>query len=150
MAENRKPPVKVVDKVRAAEILADANALGSDKKAAEKWGCTERTIRNYRRRMQEGDEEISSKFRKLESEAAAGWAMQRVLALNAAMKRACELLPFETSLKEIGSFVESVGGVDVAKQVLGEGGSARPEDSGLAEDAGQPVEGTDERGVLPH
>jgi hypothetical protein len=150
MAERGRPPPRTFDRTRAAQILADARALGSDRKAAEQWGVTERTIRNYRIRMKGGDAELSQKFLKLEKEELEGWATERTLALNAAMKRARELLPTETDLRKIGDFVESVGGVDVAKAVLGEGSRSRSSGAEPAEDAGEPGEGEGGSESFPH
>lgn len=47
---------------RAATILVDAAYLG-DPKAAQRNGCSERTIRNYRDRL-ESDEEFAALFQK--------------------------------------------------------------------------------------
>lgn len=43
-------PEPTFNQQRAAEVLKDALALG-DRKTAEKWGCTEKTVRNYRERL---------------------------------------------------------------------------------------------------
>jgi hypothetical protein len=118
VTEKRKVIPRRFDRARAAQLLADARALGSDEKAAKQWGVSSRTIRNYRTRMQ-GDAELAGSFRKLEETELAGWSAERILALNAAMKRARELIPAETSLKALGEFVEKVGAVDVAKEMLG-------------------------------
>lgn len=61
-----------LDRHLAAQVLADAH-IYNDKRAAQKHGVTERTIRNYRKRAQT-DAELSSIFLKLVDQATARWA----------------------------------------------------------------------------
>lgn len=62
---------------RAALILAEA-ALHGDVKAASKWEVSQRTISNYRRRM-DTDEELSALFDLRRQQLISNWALSSAL-----------------------------------------------------------------------
>ena len=66
---------------RASFVLADAIIIG-DKRAAEKHGLTERTILNYRKRL-EGDVKLSNLFQEKVKAAESEWAGQLGTAIRA-------------------------------------------------------------------
>ena len=71
---------------RAAAVLVDA-AFSNDQRAAKKHGVTDRTIRNWRERMEE-DAELSDKFRIAYDKATNAWADR----LNGAIVSGIEFL----------------------------------------------------------
>lgn len=64
--------IKKLNYERAAKILCDAVLMG-DRRAAEKWKTTIRTIIKYRKRL-ETDEELGSHVRRLQEKQDADWA----------------------------------------------------------------------------
>lgn len=58
---------------RIAEILCDAFISRDDRKTAERHGITDRTLRNWRARL-DSDPELSELFRSKKATASEGWA----------------------------------------------------------------------------
>jgi transposase-like protein len=69
---------------RIAEILIDAYISRDDRKTAERYGITDRTLRNWRKQL-ETDAELSALFREKKSRASEGWANEVPGALRAAV-----------------------------------------------------------------
>jgi hypothetical protein len=96
-----------LDRHLAAQVLADAH-IYNDKRAAQKHGVTERTIRNYRKRAQT-DAELSAIFLEMVERATARWAngISRAIMrmMNFAERAADEADP------RIPENIEAVGGL---------------------------------------
>lgn len=69
---------------RTAEILVDAYITRDDRKTAERYGITDRTLRNWRKSL-ETDAELSAIFREKKAKASEGWANEVPGALRAAV-----------------------------------------------------------------
>lgn len=121
MTKPKDPKPVKFNRVRAARVLLEAETIGNDRKAAEKLGITDRTIRNYRKAL-ESDPVLSALFREYATEEARGWHIARVRALRIANQRAVELLEVEADLDKITRFIEKTGGVDMAGEALGVSG----------------------------
>lgn len=132
-----------LNRERAARILVEAEAIGNDRKASEKLGITDRTIRNYRTAL-ESDPELSALFRKYAAAESRSWHLARTRALRIANQRAVQLLENEEDLDKVTRFIEKTGGVDIAGEALGV--SSRPGREGppAPEDAGDTGEGSAE------
>ena len=107
-----------LNREKAARALIEAEAIGNDRKAAEKLGISDRTIRNYRK-ARDADPVLSALFREYAAEEAKGWHIARVRALRKASERASELLETEADLDKVTRFMEKAGGTDLAAEALG-------------------------------
>src|SRR5258706_16370303 len=67
-----------VDYERIARIVVDAFEVGTEK-AAERWKISERTVRNYKARL-ETDAQLAAAFRKLSVAVTARWDQERAQA----------------------------------------------------------------------
>jgi len=142
------------NKHNAAKILVDAAAMG-DRKAARRHNVTDRTIKNYRDRL-ETDGELSVFFHELRDKVDRDWATARSRALRIAADRAAELLKTSKDLNAITTFIEKVGNLEVVTEALGVNGlqhhSARehppPDEGGKgdASDAGDDDAGDEGKG----
>lgn len=77
---------------RIAEILVDASVSRDDRKTAERFQVSDRTIRNYRRQL-ETDAELAALFRQKRAQVSEGWANEVPGALREAvgfLRRAAE------------------------------------------------------------
>ncbi len=77
---------------RIAEILCDAFLSRDDRKTAERHGITDRTLRNWRARL-DTDPELSQLFREKKAKASEGWADEVPGAMRASvsfLRRAAE------------------------------------------------------------
>lgn len=131
-----------LDRERMARVLAEASAT-SDAETAEKYGVTERTVWNYRKRLST-DPELAKAYGRLLAAEVRGWQEARVRSLQAAAKRAAELIAQETDLDKISKYIEKTGGVDMVGAALGvsdvpAGRSAAPEEDPGGEE-GDPSE----------
>lgn len=125
------------DRERAAHILADAVAIG-DKPAAERNGITERTLRNYRKRLQ-SDPELSKLFRAkkdaLDSDRDAErleWSRELRRAVHVGVAKArqmIEALPADRfeHLRDVVGFVKVFGELDITKRALGDDDEPSPD-----------------------
>lgn len=126
---------------RAARILADASALG-DKKAAEKWSVSEKTVGNYRRRLA-ADPELSDMFRRLVAEGERSWHAARARALRAVMARIEEVAATEADLDKLSRAAKNMGEVDLTLSALNVGNRDDSEGTAAAEDAVGPARGAE-------
>jgi hypothetical protein len=69
---------------RIAEILVDAFITKDDRKTAERYQITDRTLRNWRAAL-DTNEELSALFREKKAKASEGWANEVPGALRAAV-----------------------------------------------------------------
>lgn len=109
------------DNHAAARALADA-VLTSDRKAAEKHGITDRTLRNYRAALDD-DPELSALFRATVNEALTrSWAEELDAGLrdliNQLRTRADHLVHGVTGYVAITDAVRALGEIAVAREVL--------------------------------
>lgn len=131
------------DKQRAIKVLVDAEVFGVSK-ACKRWGCTDQTVRNYRKRLlndPEFLEALGSKQQELlkqRSIAEAGWLSARTRSLRKTLKRADALIANETDLDKVTRYLDKVGNLDIVSGVLGVGVPNPGEDQEPAEDAGRP------------
>lgn len=157
-----------IDYEKVARILVSAVELGSDRQAAEHWKIAERTLRNYKRRL-ESDPELAAAFQRfsrltnarIETERLQlelGWrrechaTLRKMLAAEgAAADRLMALLPQTTDVETVAKVAkllamstERIGQLDVAREALGVGGSDHQPSPAPAEDAGGADEGADE------
>lgn len=125
-----------VDRDRIARILVEAATSGNVGKTAEKWGITDRTLRNYRERLLK-DPQLSEMFRVRVEDAELAWKCDLVRSIRTAFRRAEVVLEQETDLNKITNFIKESGGVAVAREALGVDGSRadQPREA-AAEDAG--------------
>lgn len=162
-----------IDYDKAARILVDAAQLGPQK-AAEKHGITDKTVRNYRRRL-ETDEELSAAFRRLSAGAVAlfqiqqaqaelGWRQEHHAALRRGMQvqqalfdRVMELAPKITDAKELKELIVAVGRANqglidsaTAQEALGVGDSDGPQGAGPQAPARDDAGGEAEAGPVQH
>ena len=125
---------------RAARVLVEAEACGNDRKAAEALKISDRSIRNYRKRLVT-DPVLAALFREYSEEELRGWHIARVRALRRANVRAMELLDAEGDLDKVTRFIEKTGGVDMAGEALGVGSQHHQSGSPAAEDSSGEAEG---------
>ncbi len=106
------------DPERAARILVDATAMG-DRKAAEKWKVSERTIRNYRKALTK-DEELADSFRESSAEAERNWHLIRNRFLRDVTEHLRELcLKADASqIKDVREAIKDIGELDLAREAL--------------------------------
>lgn len=148
-----------IDYDRAAKILIDTFEVGSAK-AAERWKVTERTIQNYKTKL-ETDASLQEAFRRLSSIAKAtwdreraqaelGWRLEAHKALRASLathrkllERAEELAKSTDDIRvvakliaEVSKAVQRMGELDVAREALGVGSGDRQQGSAPAANAG--------------
>lgn len=86
---NKKTPERLE---RMAEILVDSFLSGDDRKTAERYGITDRTLRNWRKRL-DTDPKLSEIFRAKKARASEGWADEVPGAIRASvtfLRRAAE------------------------------------------------------------
>ena len=135
-----------LDRDRAAKILVDATAMG-DRKAAEKWKVTERTIRNYRKALGT-DPELSASFRENAEEAERSWHLIRNRFLRDVTEHLRDLClkAKPEQIKDVREAIKDIGELDLAREALGVGSGDRREGPPPPADArGRDAEG-DERG----
>lgn len=115
------------DRERAIKVLVDAETFGVAK-ACKRWGVTDQTVRNYRRRLQ-GDPEfldaLTCKHREIElsrSRANADWYKARQKSLRRTLQRADELVSQETDLDKITRYLDKLGNLDIMGEALGVSG----------------------------
>lgn len=134
------PDKKSADRLRrerAARALLEAETIGNDRKAAEKLGITDRTIRNYRKAL-ETDPQLAALFREHAEREAKNWHIARVRALRIANQRAVALLETETDLDKVTRFIEKTGGTDLAAEALGVTRLHSQQGSSTSEASGDP------------
>jgi hypothetical protein len=108
---------------RAARILVDAEAMG-DVRASEKWKVDERTIRNYRSRLQT-DPDLSAAFTEKTREAERAWHLVRNRFLRDVTEHLRELcLKAEPGqISDVRAAIKDIGELDLAREALGVGPS---------------------------
>lgn len=128
-----------IDKDRAAKILVDAAAMG-DRKAAEKWEVSERTIRNYRKALPR-DPELSSSFRENAEEADRSWHLIRNRFLRDVTEhlRALCLDAKADQIDDVRAALKDIGELELAREALGVGAGARRENPSDAASSGEPA-----------
>jgi hypothetical protein len=107
------------DRRRAARILADAAMMG-DAKAAERWGVTDRSILNWRQRL-ENDDELAQAFVEELRKAEEDWRSERLKFLRLGLSKLTELVGKADGPHDIRSVAEAVkvvGELQVASDVL--------------------------------
>jgi hypothetical protein len=123
VAAPKKP--KTINYDRAAKILCDAVLMG-DRTAAEKWKTTQRTIQNYRARL-ENDEKLRKMVAKLQEKQDADWAgeIPGVLAEGMAFLRAAfvdnrrdggTLEP--DNIAALTAAINSLADIDLTRQII--------------------------------
>ena len=114
------------DKQRAIKILVDAEVFGVAK-ACKSWGCTDQSVRNYRKRLltdPEFLEALGAKQQELikrRTLAETGWLEARTRSLRKTLKRADSLIATETDLDKVTRYLDKVGNLDIVSGVLGVG-----------------------------
>lgn len=106
---------------RAAKVLVDAEAMG-DVQAAEKWKVDERTVRNYRRRL-EVDPEFSAAFLEKQREAERAWHLIRNRFLRDVTEhlRTLCLSAKAKQIADVRQAIKDIGELDLAREALGVG-----------------------------
>lgn len=106
------------DRDRALRILLDAFDLG-DRKAAEHWKVSERTIRNYRERLA-GDPELAGAFQQKRAELERDWRQARRRALRSGITRLEQLIQEAgvKQLRDVAGAVKILGDLEVVAGVL--------------------------------
>lgn len=114
------------DPERAAMILLDALTMG-DGKAAEKWGCTTRTVENHRQRLTT-DPGFSAFFRHRHEAASRGWSSVRLKFLRKAIAKLEELVDKAgpDQIRDVSEAVKTVGELQVVSDALNVGDSTSP------------------------
>lgn len=115
------------DRTKALRVLLDANLIG-DRQAAANHRITERTLRNYRARL-EGDPELSRAFRVKAEADEASWGVERAATLALGMRKLRELISnaSQEQMRDVVGAIKILGELDVAAGVLGsERGEADP------------------------
>lgn len=132
------------DRDRAARVLVDAVLLG-DKKAAERWQITERTIGNYRSRLKT-DGELSELYDRIGREAERNWHLVRNRFLRDVTEHLRELClkAGPEQIKDVREAIKDIGELDLAREALGVGTGDRHESTSLAADAGRSDASEDE------
>jgi len=104
---------------RAAKILVDAAAMG-DRKAAERWKVSERTVRNYRAALST-DEKLAATFTETAHEAERSWHLIRNRFLRDVTEHLRELcLKAEPGqIKDVREAIKDIGELDLAREALG-------------------------------
>lgn len=120
-----------LDRHLAAQVLADAH-IYNDKRAAQKHGVTERTIRNYRKRAQT-DAELSAIFLKLVDQATARWAKgisRTIMRMMAFAERAADEADprIPENVEAIGGLMKTLIEAQLAVDVLRVAGGDHVED----------------------
>lgn len=115
---------------RVAQILVDAYLIG-DPRAAKHWGITDRTIRNYRARM-ETDEALSSRFLQKKREVEADWVdtSKRFLARSIAKLEDLVQSAGPDQIREVAGAIKIVGELDVVRSALKDGQQPERADQG--------------------
>jgi hypothetical protein len=135
------------DPDRAARILVDAAQFG-DRKTAESWGITEKTIGNYRRRMST-DASLSDLFLEKKRAADASWQQTRIRCIRKGIDRLEVLFGKADQVEHIevvSRAIERLGNLDVASKVLDVGDYAYQPRPVASEDANGASEGEDAAG----
>jgi hypothetical protein len=130
---------------RAARVLVEAEAIGNDQKAAKALKISDRSIRNYRKRLAT-DPALAALFRDYSEEELRGWHLSRVRALRRANERAVDLIEKETDLDKVTRFIEKTGGVDMAGEALGVGSQYHQPGPTPAEDSRRAAGSREESG----
>ena len=131
------------DKARAIKVLVDAEVFGVAK-ACKRWGCTDQTVRNYRKRLLNDPEFLEAlgakqqELLKQRNIAEAGWLDARTRSLRKTLKRADALIANETDLDKVTRYLDKVGNLDIVSGVLGVGVSDSGEDQEPSENEGRP------------
>ena len=131
------------DKARAIKVLVDAEVFGVAK-ACKRWGCTDQTVRNYRKRLLNDPEFLEAlgakqqELIKRRTLAETGWLEARTRSLRKTLKRADSLIATETDLDKVTRYLDKVGNLDIVSGVLGVGVPNPGEDQEPAENAGRP------------
>ncbi len=104
---------------RAARILAEAACIG-DKKAAERNGVSDRSIRNYRLRM-ETDAELSALFQTKKKLIETEWRQEAITFLRTSIAKLGDMVQAadNTQIREVAGAIKLVGELALMKDVLG-------------------------------
>ena len=124
------------DADRAAKILVDAAAIG-DRKAAEKWKVSERTIRNYRVALKK-DANLAASYRENATEADRSWHLIRNRFLRDVTEHLRELCLSASSeqIADVRAAIKDIGELDLAREALGVGTGDHREGATSSKDAG--------------
>lgn len=101
---------------RAAKVLADAEILGVSR-AAVKWGCTRRTVQNYRKRAA-NDEVFAQLYLRTLAKFDGEWQAESIRTLRVLLAMLREKAG-EADFKDLAVAIEQVGGLHVAREALG-------------------------------
>jgi len=115
------------NRYRAAQVLVDAT-LTDDQAAAEKWGVTDRTVRDYRARLAT-DLELATVYRDLLNKAANALSRARRRFLEKALEKLEDLVEAASKpehITAVAGAVKVVGELELAADVLN-GADHRPE-----------------------
>lgn len=148
-----------LDRRRAARVVVDAIALGSDEAAAQQHGCSVKSVKRYRSRVHE-DPELARLVQKLAEKAEVGWHAARtrflceiVDQLRDGIKKTLEEgkgVMTADMVRAVSEAAERVGKLDVAARALNVSSGDDSGDSRLAEDASHDGEGASASEELPH
>lgn len=129
-----------LDRERAIRILIDAAALG-DRKACETHKISDRTLRNYRQRL-ENDPKLTEAFRKKNAaEDLSSRALRRITLAEVMHGIRAKVADPKTTMRDLVAAVEVLGDQDTAETILVGPGEDQP-DSGAPEAGGRaPKEG---------
>lgn len=104
---------------KAALVLADAVMMG-DTAAAKKWGLSDKSVRNYRKRL-EDDAELSALFLHAKAQLTADWSGDAKVFMSRSMKKLVELVDGSYSPEHIGDIAKAlqvVGDLLISHEVL--------------------------------
>lgn len=122
-----------LNKELTAMILVESSYFG-DKRTAKKFGISDRTIRNYRQRLN-SDEELAKIFREKNDLSAQEWAHEMPAAIRAAidfLRRASQEAKTDDPecIHAVAGALKILSDVEITKQVIDArfAGAYRPED----------------------
>lgn len=105
---------------RAAMVLCDAMIMG-DRKAAEKWGITQRTVQKYRHRL-ENDEQLRTLTNKYRQQQTEKWLEDIPVAMSAMIdyftRAAQELSPQSATAADIVAAFEAIADIQLTQKVI--------------------------------
>lgn len=121
-----------IDRARVATILIDAYQVG-ELAAAKRWGITDRTIRNYKTRL-ETDTELSRAFHEKKARVEADWLETSRRFLSRSIAKLEELVhqAGTDQIREVAGAIKIVGELDVVRSALGGQQPQRPDPSEAA------------------
>jgi len=107
-----------VDLDRAASVLLDAWMVG-DRKAAERWECSERTVQNYRTRMA-SDPKLAELFAAKKKTNEGDWKSVRRHFLQTAIGKLALLVENATQdqIREVAGAIKIIGDLEVVTEAL--------------------------------